>query len=179
MKALNGEAMLAMAVLAACALFSFVIVPAGVDTSYVDPRDLGPRFILDIASAGMALAAGAALVRIGLGKAASGEAAPSQAEAPVPEPRAEAHADERRGRRRVLVVLAALGIYSFVLIDLIGFYVASVVTLGAVTWLLGERRVALVALYALVLTASIYVLFEMVLQSRLPKGWILQSLGVS
>ena len=174
MRALNSEAMLAVAVLAGCALFSFVIVPAGVDTAFADPRDLGPRFILDIASAGMAVAALAALARIGFGRARAGEEAGADGDAAAP-PTPE----ERKGARRVLIVLAALGVYAFVLIDLIGFYVASVVTLSAVTWLLGERRTLLVALYALVLTASIYVLFEIVLQSRLPKGWILQAAGLS
>ncbi|MEQ8348369.1 MAG: tripartite tricarboxylate transporter TctB family protein [Sneathiellaceae bacterium] len=187
-KAVNGEAVLAAAVLCGCLLFSFVVVPLGVDTSYVEERDLGPRFILDLASAGIALAALSCLLRIGLAglrqgarpAGRGGRAAADAATADAGRSGADGTAgEEKAGARRVLLVLAAIGIYAFLLIDLIGFYVASVLTLWLVTWLLGERRLLLVTVYALLLTGGIFALFEIVLQTRLPKGWVLQGLGLS
>jgi hypothetical protein len=72
--------------------------------------------------------------------------------------------------RRGLLLNAMALAYGFVLMPLAGFYAASFMLVGALVWLLGERRVWMAGLAAGAVAVFTYLLFEEVLSVRLPKG---------
>jgi hypothetical protein len=71
-------------------------------------------------------------------------------------------------------VFAICLIYATVLVDWLGFYIASMVMLVAMVLVLGERRIVLIAVYVLAVPLCIYALFEAGLNLRLPKNDLIE-----
>jgi putative tricarboxylic transport membrane protein len=72
---------------------------------------------------------------------------------------------------RIVIILAALSIYSFVL-EILGFLVSSFLLMACLFKVYGNERWPLAILYSLIGVVSSYVLFEIVLKGNLPKGVI-------
>lgn len=65
--------------------------------------------------------------------------------------------------KRVWIVIAVNAVYVFVLIPFAGFYLASVVTLFAIMYFLGLRRMSYGILLPTILPLTIYLIFEKLL----------------
>ena len=78
---------------------------------------------------------------------------------------------EGADRARVLRVAALTGGY-VLLLERLGFVVATAPYLFGFGVILGERRWVRLALFALVVPAAIYLLFDVTLNVPLPRGWL-------
>ncbi|MEA4846319.1 MAG: tripartite tricarboxylate transporter TctB family protein [Clostridiaceae bacterium] len=73
-------------------------------------------------------------------------------------------------RKRGLAVMSFIIFYVFVLIELLGFFIATPLVLAGSFLLLGERSILKIILVSLIFTISVYMLFEIGLDIYLPRG---------
>lgn len=97
-----------------------------------------------------------------VGKRRSEQSEPEETNAPL-DPKAL-----RRVAPYLIVTIAYVA-----LIDIAGYLTTTVLALAFLLWLAGERRIWLVVLTAVVVSAGLYILFQYVMQVPLPAGAIL------
>ena len=68
----------------------------------------------------------------------------------------------------LLLIYMTIVIVAIVVIQLIGFYPAIVITLPMLLYLFGERDYKKIAGFSLIITATIYVIMNVILRSNLP-----------
>ena len=90
--------------------------------------------------------------------------------------KATAHASDLRmdAGRRILLMFFLLGLYALILQPL-GFIIASALALCCLLWLAGERRFWLILMLAIIVPTGLYVFFVKVARIPIPTG-ILKSL---
>jgi len=71
-----------------------------------------------------------------------------------------------------LLVIVCIAFYLFVLTDLLGFYLSTLLFLSGSYFLFGERRIFVILSTAFTLTILIFVIFEKFLNIYLPRGVI-------
>lgn len=81
----------------------------------------------------------------------------------------EKHYFDKKGTLRVLIAVAALIIWLLVM-PKIGFVIATALLSAGIMILAGNRNVIQILALSLILTLSVYVLFKLVLNLRLPQG---------
>ena len=74
--------------------------------------------------------------------------------------------------RRVVLFLATMVVYA-VLMVVVGYLPASLLSFAAMIWIGGERSLGRIALGSLVITASLYLLFAVIFGILVPTGMIL------
>lgn len=145
------------ALLVVTLLFGFVLLPLGIGLGYgSDGTGLSPRFMPQLATAGIVLA-----LVIGLFQSVVGTAA------------VEIGAVGGSSQRHPLRALGAVAIcmlFASVGFSLFGFYIGGALMGVVLTLLLGVRNVAGVLLFPVLIVAAIYLIFELGLQVRLPKS---------
>ncbi len=152
--------------LAATLVFGFFIIPAAIGLSFnTGGTGLSPRFMPQIATAGIALALAYGFVLLALTKG-SDNAEPSIGST-----------TDRHPLRALGVVLICL-LFAFLGFSVGGFYLGGIAMAFFLTLLLGERKVHNVVLVPILILASIYVVFELGLQIRLPKADIFPGLPI-
>jgi len=147
-----------VAVLLVLALgFGFVILPLGIGLGYGNTgTGLSPRFMPQLATAGIAIALVFGLVQALVGAAPTDTAA--------------ARLTGERHPLRVLGAVAICMLFASVGFRLLGFYIGGAVMVMVLTLLLGVRKAGGVLLFPIMILAGIYLIFELGLQVRLPKS---------
>lgn len=151
------------AFLAAAITFGLFVLPAAIapgDSS--EGAGLSPRFVPRLAVASIVLALAWGLFRSLVGN--------RQAEQQVKRPRKQILTPVYGVT--ICIVFAAVGF------DLAGFYAGGILMAALLTLLLGERRPWVIILFPVVLLATIYVLFELALNIRLPRLGLIPGLPV-
>lgn len=153
-----------IALLAAALSFLLAGVPFGI-APYRLESGLGfsPRLVPGLAGAGLVLALGVGLVATLRAGGSAGD--PAAREAGAGEGEGDAVAPDLR--RIGLAALLCLG-FAFLVPVAGGFYLLGAALVAAIAWLLGERRVAWLVVYPVLLLASVYGIFEWGFQLRFP-----------
>jgi hypothetical protein len=163
MKSLRSESLAIAVFLAITLVFGFGLLPAGIEVGTVNTgTGLSPRFLPQLATAAIAIALAWGLIRASANKNAAEESA----------------APETGNARKPLIAATVCLAFATVGFDLAGFYLGGAVMAIMLTFLLGERRVALSILFPTLLLAAIYVVFEFGLQVRLPKSGFIPGLSL-
>ena len=163
MKRVHPEVLTIGAFLAAALTFGLLVLPAA-----IAPGDSGqgaslsPRFMPQLAVASIVLA-----LAWGLFRSLAGNR--------------QAEQQGRRPRERILTPIYGVAIcivFAVIGFDLAGFYVGGIFMAVLLTLLLGERRPWVIVLFPAALLATIYVLFELALNIRLPRLGLLPGLPI-
>ena len=163
MKRIHTETVTIGAFLAAAITFGLLVLPAA-----IAPGDSGqgaglsPRFMPQLAVASIVLA-----LAWGLSRSLIRNRQPEQ--------------QARRPRKQILTPICGVAIcivFAAVGFDLAGFYVGGIFMAVLLTLLLGERRPWVIILFPAVLLATIYVLFELALNIRLPRLGLIPGLPI-
>ncbi len=152
-----------VALLVAALVFLLAGVPLGI-APYRLESGLGfsPRLVPAIAGAGLVAALCFGLVATLRGQAPGHLTGEASGEAP-----GEAREGGPATGRIVLAALLCLG-FAFLVPLAGGFYLLGAALVAAIAWLLGERRIAWLVLYPVLLLASVYGIFEWGFQLRFP-----------
>jgi len=78
--------------------------------------------------------------------------------------------------RRPLALLLAFSLY-LALLDVLGYYIATVPFLFFIIWLCGERKILNPAIFSLVVTFVVALVFQRYLTVVLPRGYLADYLG--
>ena len=81
-----------------------------------------------------------------------------------------------RDLRRPLALLLAFSLY-LALLDVLGYYIATVPFLFFVVWLCGERKIINPAFFSVVVTFVVALVFQRYLTVVLPRGYLADYLG--
>jgi len=160
------EISLLVALLAANALFYFVVIPNGI----TDPDGFGidqglpPSFTARVAAILIATILGARLLQLFVNPAA---AQPEETDAG----NGIAPADSGSGLRNFAGIVCAL-VFAFVLVPLIGYYMASIGMIAALMLVMGETRWPYLVGQPLAVMGLIWLLFDRVFSIKLPAGWM-------
>jgi TM2 domain-containing membrane protein YozV len=148
------------------AIFGFVLIPVGIREGFgSDGAGLSPRFMPELATAGIALALIFGLLRH-LFIAESNESADLES----------ANEDERP--LRAVIVVAICLFFSLVGFRVAGFYLGGVAMAFFLMLLLGERKPFNVLGVPILVLLVIYLVFELGFQIRLPKSGLIPSIPV-
>lgn len=157
------ELLLIAVLLPTVAVFAFWYVPLSVDApqGFGADSEVSPRFAPYLLAALMAAAMVGRLLQL-LWHGIRGRIASL--------PDDTAYVGTPRETRRGVVLNALAVAYGFVLIPILGFYVASFGLTMFLVHRLGERRLALAGVIAFGCVLFTYLLFEQLLSVRLPRG---------
>src|SRR5699024_2742509 len=72
--------------------------------------------------------------------------------------------------KRAFILIASFLIYIFVLIDLLGFYLSSILLLLGIIWFLGVKRWWIISLVSIGIVIFVHFLFSTQLGIQFPKG---------
>ncbi len=163
MKRVRPESIALGGLLAAAVIFGLWLLPLSIALSAAGVgTGLSPRFMPQLATAGMVLALAWGLYR---------SFVETQA--------ADGPDEDREGLARIpfgaLLVCLAFAIFGF---DLAGFYLGGICMAVLLTVLLGERRPWVIVLFPTLLLAAIYLLFEFALNVRLPRFGLIPGLPI-
>ena len=163
MKRIHPEVITIGAFLAAAITFGLLVLPTAIAPGDSGQRaSLSPRFMPQLAVASIVLALAWGLLRSLGGKQQSGQQAGSR-------------------ERQILTPIYGVAIcivFAGIGFDLAGFYVGGICMAVLLTLLLGERRPWVIILFPALLLATIYVLFELALNIRLPRLGLIPGLSV-
>ncbi len=152
------ELLIITALLAAALAFGFVVIPIAIDLGINSSgTGLSPRFMPQLATVGLALALAFGLAQLALGKESS------RAESPL-----ESTGGDHPLRALGAVMISLLFAYYGFAIG--GFYLGGIAMAMIMTLLLGERKALIVIFVPVLVLASIYLIFELGLQIKLPKS---------
>ena len=153
-----GEAVTIAGLLVLTALFYFFIVPWQVDSG--GAVGLSPRFAVDVVVYGIAAFCLQRLARLWLLPHARGGVEYNE------------HLTDTEPRHygRISIIFAGCLIYGYLLIDLLGFYVSSILVMVGFAFVQGERRLTVLILYPLGIAVLLYIVFDVAFQMRLPAG---------
>lgn len=163
MKRIHPEVITIGAFLAAAITFGLLVLPAAIAPGGSSQgAGLSPRFMPQLALASIVLA-----LAWGLFRSLTGKQQPEQQA-------------RHRGRQihtpiygvAICIVFACIGF------ELAGFFVGGICMAVLLTLLLGERRPWVIFLFPAVLLATIYVLFELALNIRLPRLGLIPGLPI-
>ena len=160
------EISLLLALLAADALFYFVVIPNGIadpDGFGVD-QGLPPSFTARITAFLIAAILGARLFQLLVNPAAAEPAETDPGNGIVP-------IDRGSGLRNFAGIVCAL-VFAFVLVPLIGYYLASMSMIAALMLVMGETRWPFLVGQPLAVMGLIWLLFDRVFSIKLPAGWL-------
>jgi len=139
-------------------VFGFVILPLGIGLGFGSGgAGLSPRALPQVATAGIALA-----LIVGIIQSLAATSRP--VEVLVTQQSSDRHPLRVLGAVMICMLFASFGF------PLAGFYVGGAVMVAVLTILLGVRKVGTVFLFAILIVAAIYLIFEIGLQIRLPKS---------
>jgi TM2 domain-containing membrane protein YozV len=148
------------------AIFGFVLIPVGIREGFgSDGAGLSPRFMPELATAGIALALIFGLLRH-LFIAESNKSTGLES------------ADEDERPLRAVVVVAICLFFSLVGFRVAGFYLGGVAMAFLLMMLLGERKLFNVLGFPILVLLVIYLVFEFGFQIRLPKSGLIPSIPV-
>lgn len=157
------ELILIAVLLPLVALFAFWYIPLSIDEpqGFGADSEVSPRFAPYLLASLMALALIGRLLQLGFyalrGRLDS-----------LPDDLAETGTAEET--RRGLVLNSVTTIYGFLMVPFLGFYAASFALVAYLVNRLGERRVWMIALIGTVCVVFTYLLFDELLNVRLPRG---------
>lgn len=153
-----GETTTIAGLLVLASVFYFLVLPTQVDSG--GGAGLSPRFILDAVVYGITILCLLRLARLWLRPTAPQEVEYNE------------HLADREPRHygRISLIFIGCLVYTYVLIDLVGFYLSSILAMFCFALLMGERRIAVLILYPLGIAAILYVLFDLAFQMRMPAG---------
>jgi len=159
-----GEILTIAALLAITMAFGFGLLPLGIALGYgSDGAGLSPRFIPQLATAGIALALAGGLIQSVFGKA------------PVDDSLA---GDQPNHPLRAAGVALICLLFAYLGFALMGFYLGGIAMSVALMLLLGERKPVLFLLFPIAVLVVVYLIFELGLQVRLPKSSIFPGLAI-
>lgn len=163
MKRLDAESLGTGALLAAAVLFGLWVLPAGISPGGAGGGEgLSPRFMPRLAAAAIVLALAWGLLNSLIRK-----------------PRAKKTASDGESHIYVPIVgVAVCMAFATIGFALAGFYIGGVCMAILLTVLLGERRAWVIILFPTLLLATIYLLFELALNVRLPRFGLIPGLPV-
>ena len=163
MNPLRPQSLAIGAMLAAAILFGLWVLPLGIGAAGAGQGvGLSARFMPQLATLGMVLA-----LAWGLFGSLTRTA-----------PAAKAGRDQGGHARKPIGAVAICLVFAVIGFELAGFYVGGVCMAVLLTVLLGERRLPVIILFATLLLATIYLLFEFALNVRLPKFGLIPGLAV-
>ncbi len=156
------------------AVFYFFVIPAGITDpdGFVLDEGLPPSFSARLVAVLAAFVILLRVVRLYWLPDASPKSAPAShstqsTDEPVPsEPRVSL-------TRRVWIGVGVAWLFAFGLVPVLGFPVASVLTLALMLFVLGERSVPRLVLFPIIVTLGVWILFEQLLSVKLPPGLLL------
>ena len=163
MKRIHTETVTIGAFLAASITFGLLVLPAA-----IAPGDSGqgaglsPRFMPQLAVVSIVLA-----LAWGLLSSLGGKQQPGQ----------QAGSRDRQIRTPIYGVAICIA-FAGIGFELAGFYLGGICMAVLLTFLLGERRPWVIVLFPALLLATIYVLFELALNIRLPRLGLIPGLPV-
>lgn len=158
MRADRQEILINAGLLIVTLVFGFAVLPKGIGLGFgSDGAGLSPRFLPQVATAGIAFALLVGILQSVIGASRAAEAA-------VPQQPHDRHPLRVLGAVAICMLFAAFGF------PLAGFYIGGAVMVAALTVLLGVRNVRSVVIFPLLIVAVIYLIFELGLQIRLPKS---------
>jgi|SRR5690606_18635801 len=156
-----GETTTIAGLLVLASVFYFFVVPWQVDSD--GGAGLSPRFAVDVVVYGIAILCLQRLARLWMRPAASEEVEYNE----------HLTDSEPRHYRRIGLIFVGCLIYSYLFIDLIGFYASSALVMFCFAFLMGERRIAMLVLYPLRMAGLLYALFDVGFQMRMPAGGLI------
>ncbi len=164
MSSRNVGVILTIAALLAITLaFGFGLLPLGIALGYgSDGAGLSPRFIPQLATAGIGLALAFGLVQAITGKTSTEDSSLAMGQHPL------------RAFSAALICLLS----AYIGFALLGFYLGGVLMSVTLMLLLGERKPLVVVIFPVAVLLVVYVLFELGLQVRLPKSGIFPGLPI-
>ncbi len=163
MKRLNAESLGIGALLAAAILFGLWVLPAGIGLGGAGGGEgLSPRFMPQLATAAMVLALAWGLLNSLIRKKTTAKPAEGS----------ESHVYVPIAGIAICMAFATIGF------SLAGFYLGGICMAVLLTVLLGERRAWIIILFPTLLMATIYCLFELALNVRLPRFGLIPGLPV-
>ena len=167
MLSVRHREILAIALLLIAALaFGFVLLPYGIGLGYGSGgAGLSPRFMPQIATAGIALALAFGLIETIVVTDSTREQPPLHVQ------------NGGHPLRAIIVVLICL-FFAHVGFGLAGFYLGGVSMAALLILLLGERKVRNVLLFPIIILTVIYLVFELGFQIRLPKADFIPGLPI-
>lgn len=74
--------------------------------------------------------------------------------------------------RRVYLVMGIMAAYC-VLLNILGIYISGVILIPVLMWILGERNKKKMALVTIVILISIFIIFNMILGTKLPEPFFM------
>lgn len=158
------EIVLLCGMLLADAAFYFVLIPYGI----FDPEGFGldqglpPSFTANVTAILMAAIMVLRLVQLWSDPAAAGPAKADAAEG-------EMATETELGLRNLAGIAVAL-LFAFVLVPLIGYYLAGLCLIAALMRTMGETRLLRLALQPVVVIGLVWALFDQIFSIRLPVG---------
>ena len=160
----NREIWIIVALLIATLIFGFGLIPLGIrEGSGSGGPGLSPRFMPELATAGIALALISGLVQYLKG--------------PVPDAETPSH-DEGRHPLRAVAAMAICLLFAAFGFRVSGFYLGGVAMAALLTLLLGERKPLNVIVIPIAVLTVIYLVFEFGFQIRLPKSGLIPGVPV-
>lgn len=156
--------------LCAVALFYFVVIPAGIidPDGFVLDEGLPPSFSARLVAVLAALVLIARVISLlWFSDASTGSSI---------EPATDDLSDEAQPVRlslRVWTGVAVSLLFAFGLVPILGFGAASLITLALMLFVLGERSTIRLALFPVLVSAFVWLLFTQVLSIKLPVGMLL------
>ena len=152
------EMLIIAGLLIATIIFGFVLIPLGINEGFgeIGPG-LSPRFMPELATAGIAVA-----LAFGLGRYIF-------TKEPAEDRGVVSHHEGGHPFRAVAAILICL-FFAAVGFRVAGFYFGGIAMAVSLTLLLGERKFLSAVLIPVVVLAIIYLVFEVGFQIRLPKS---------
>ena len=160
------EIWLLIALLVASAIFYLVVIPSGI----ADPDGFGidqglpPSFTARVAIILVGMILAVRLIQLFINPAAA-----TIAES---DPATDAMSSESGSSLRNLAGIAFALTFAFALVPTIGYYLASIVMIAVLMWVMGERRWLYIAGQPVAVIGLIWVLFDRVFSIKLPTGWL-------
>lgn len=149
------------------ALFYFVVVPAGISDpdGFVLDEGLPPSFSARLIAilAAMIIVLRVLRITIFSPRAVADEPGVASEVEPVTEL-------STKLTRRVWTGVVISLFFAFALVPVLGFAIASLLTLGTTLFVLGERSWFRLMLYPLLVSAGVWLLFSQLLSVKLPEG---------
>ncbi len=158
-----GTILTIAALLAMTVAFGFGLLPLGIALGYgSDGAGLSPRFIPQLATAGIALALGFGLIHTVVRGTSADDSLLSTGNHPL-----------RAASAAAICLLSA-----YIGFEYLGFYLGGAVMSAVLMIMLGERKALVVAIFPVAVLLVVYVLFELGLQIRLPKSGLLPGVPI-
>lgn len=160
------EIWLLLALLVASAIFYFFVIPNGI----ADPDGFGigqglpPSFTARVAIILVGLILGVRLIQLLVN--------PAAADIAESDPGTAVILTESGSSLRNVAGIACALIFAFALVPTIGYYLASIVMIATLMWVMGERRWLYITGQPVAVIGLIWVLFDRVFSIKLPTGWL-------